>query len=387
MSTKTQAAPKTSEKLNVENLPLTIDNKIEMVPKRQYCNHKASSLQIRHKIQVSKAQISDLIDMAVNGKELEAGNEPIWNDIYQEVKDDIDLAQDKNREAIEAANAKAEEEKKAKDEKEANEKRLVSVAVGADVAATFASLSDNFDLGNMDRCVPKEGTTDDQIISALVTGLKMDNFSNWAKGDLVAELDKRGHESAMVILCEQTGIPYKSIYRMAVTARNVPPDKRDPNVSFTTYAEVANARLSKDETENRKLLNQTLDKIAPKEKTGDAKKDEVTNAGKIVTAQDARKAIQEAQGKEPPVKPDKNAVDLAKDTFVIVNWEDHSLSACLGFPASLADTEGVDILHARTFRRAYQGGKKFSALDVHKEPAKEGATPAKPAKKKAAKKK
>lgn len=363
----------TKEKLNIDNLPVTIDGKIEMVPKRQYCNHMAVTLSMKTKIDIKKNNVSDILDMIVAGKELEDGNEPVWFDVYKKLKEDIDLGQEKNREAIEEANQKTAEEAKAKEEKDAEEKRLVEVAQKTDVALTFSSLSENFDLGNMDRCVANEGVTDDQIMEALAAGLKMDNFSNWAKGDLVAELEKRGHENAMVTLCEQTGIPYKSIYRMATTARNVPPDNRLSGVSFTTYAEVANARFSKDETANQKLLTQTIEKIG--EKTGNEKKDTAI----INTAQEARKAVRTAQGKTAPLPPDPMAVDLEKHDFLIVR--DGSLSASKGFPFSVAGETDCSIIHLKTARVCYdEKGKKWTPIEKHEEPVKEPEPDKEPAK-------
>jgi hypothetical protein len=351
-------------KYNVENLPYKLDDKIELIPRRQYMNHKASDLTIRHKVDVKKSAVSDIIDMIVVGKVLDEGNEEQWYKIYDEIKADIELAQTKNAEQIEAANAAAEQKKQQEAEAKEKDAKLVEVANTTDVATVFASLGEHFDLGNMDRCVPKEGTTDETLMSALVAGIKMEEFSNWAKGDLVCELENRGRVNAMVALCESTGIPYKSIYRMAVTARNVPPDKRDPAVGFTTYAEVANARFSKDETKNKEVLAQTIAKIAPK--SGDEKKD----AGVITTALEARKAVQAAQGKEPPTPADPNAVDLEKHWFAVVDYDARETRAVVGYPKSRENEDGVDIIHLKTARRAYFKGNKlnWTALDEHKEP-------------------
>lgn len=349
--------------LNVEKLPLKVDGKIEMVPRRQYANHKASELAIRHKQDVKKTQVSDMIDMIVAGKELEADNEPIWVTVYDEIKKDIELAQERNKEAVEEANRKAEETKTAEAEKAAEAKRLVEVAHTVDIGETFANLSKNFDLGNMDRCIVKGNVSDELVVGALVAGLKMEEFSNWAKGDLVLELEKRGRENVMVELCKETGIPYKSIYRMAITAKNVPPDKRDKNVPFTTYAEVANARFSKDEAEDVKKREATLALVAPKAA------DEKKNVGKVTTALEARKAVQAAQGKEPPKAPDPNAVNDEKDLFLIIIGGDVKKS--IGFPTSLeADENVMMIIHAKTARKAYGTGakRKWTALDEHKEP-------------------
>jgi hypothetical protein len=364
--------------LNIENLPLSIDGKLEMVPKRQYCNHKAQTLTIKHKTDIKKGNVSDMLDMIVAGKELEEDNEQVWKDVYAELKADVDLAQEEAQRLIEEQEKKAQEEKD-REEAEANrQKGLVAAATGTSEALTLNVL-EHFDLGNMDRCIPKGEVSDETLMQALVVGMKMDNFTNWAKGDLVSELENRGCEKAMVTLCEQTGIPYKSIYRMAVTARIVPPEKRLPNVSFTTYAEVANARLSKDDAENSKKLTEVIDRIGEKPaKTGDAKKDEAASAGIITTSQEARKAVQEAQGKTPPTPPDPLNVDLEKHDFIIVNTEDGTVSHSKGFPKSLEDTEGVTIIHAKTARKAYGAGKKlkWTPLDLHEEPAPEPEKPA-----------
>lgn len=358
-------------KYNVENLPLTIDGKIEMVPRRQYCNHKAQTLTIKHKTDIKKGPVSDMIDMIVAGKELQEGNEPVWEKVYEEIKEDIELAQDKNAEAITAANQAAEEKKQAEEALVLKEKQLVEAATSTDVTKTFASLGDKFELGSMDRCIPKGDVSDADLMSALVAGMAMENFSNWAKGDLVSELEKRGHENAMQKLCETTGVPYKSIYRMAVTAREVPPDSRKPGVSFTTYAEIANARFSTDEAKNKAKLAEVIAKVGEKKLTGDEKKDATANANIITTSQEARKAVQIAQGKTITA-PDPNKVDLEKDSFIIVDTEAGSIQTCTGFPAILAGNDGVVIIHAKTQRKSYDAkGNKWTALDKYTHPAPE----------------
>lgn len=380
-------------KLQVDSLPLTIAGKIELVPRRQYVNHRAQELTIQYKADIKKGSVSDMIDMIVAGKELdsEAPDYAVWSKVYDAVKNDIDLAQDKAAEAVEAANQAAEAEKLKKEQSELAEKRLVEVATSTDVASTFATLADKFDLGNMDRCVPKEGTTDEDLMSALVAGMGMENFSNWAKGDLVSELEKRGHEKAMVTLCESTGIPYKTVYRMAITARNVPPDQRKAGVSFTTYAEIAMAKFTSADgkalapEKNKEKVAELVEKIGEKVKTGDEKADAEANAKVITTAQEARKAVQTAQGKQAPTPPDPNRVDYEKDKFILVNHDAGTVETCTAFPHSVADDDSFIIIHAKTGRKSYDykvktKESKWSPLEEYQHPAPEPeAQPAAPA--------
>lgn len=362
-------------KLQTETLPLTIEGKIEMVPARQYANHKAATLTIRYKVDVKKGQITDLITMIAAGKELDENNEEVWHKIYAEIKEDIELAQDKMEEQVRLQNEEAAKKKEEEEAKIVEEKQLVQYATGVNIAETMATLGDLFDLGNMDRCVPKGDVTNEQLMGALVVGMNMDNFSNWSRGDLVAELETRGHEKAMVELCEITGVPYKSIYKMAVTAREVPPDMRKPGVSFTTYAEIASARYSKDDKEDKAKKEALIGKIGEKVITGDEKKDAVANQNIITTAQQAREAVKIAQGK-PTVAPDPNAVNLEKDLFFVVNHDvtDFGVKTATGFPFSLADkdAEQIEIIHVKSKRVAYgftkKNGPKWTALSEHKEP-------------------
>lgn len=376
-------------KLQVEQLPLVIDGKTVMVPARQYANHKAQGLTIKHKVDIKKKDVEAMIKMIVEGKELEEGNEEVWTKVYAEVKEDIDLAQDKYAEQIAAEEEAARLKKEQEDAKLEGEKALVAFAENVNVAETMASLGDLFDLGNMDRCVPKGDVSDQQLMGALVVGMKMDNFTNWAKGDLVAELETRGHENAMTELCKQTGIPYKSIYKMAVTAREVPPEMRKPGVSFTTYAEVAGARFSEDVALQKSKMEEMIAKVG--KKTGDEKAD----AGVITTSQEAREAVKAAQGKTV-TPPDPNKVDLDKDTFFIVSHDLDSLGTkvSVGFPNEFAedDDEKTQIIHVKTARVMYgytvKNGPKWTPLAKYEhptpEPEPEAEKPAAAAKKKPA---
>lgn len=366
-----------TEKLNIENLPVVMPGgKVEMVPKRQFCNHKAQTLTIAHKVNVTKGQISDMLDMIVAGKELDESNEPLWHDVYKELVEDINLAQQKNAALVDEKNRLAEEAKAAEDAKNGAAIALVESAKNVDVATVFSTLSDRFDLGNMDRCIAKEGTTDEDLMQALVAGEKIEEFSNWAKGDIVLELEKRGQEKAMVKLCEETGIPYKTIYKFAVTAKNVPPENRKKGVAFTTYAEIAGARFSTTEAKNQEVLAEVIAKVG--EKTGDEKAD----AQVITTAKEARQAVKAAQGKSV-TPPDPNAVDLEKHEFLVINTDDNTVSKATGFPRPLEDTDGIKIIHVKTLRSAYGAGNKlkWTALSEYKEPAPEPEPAAEPAKK------
>lgn len=376
-----------TQKPQIEQLPLVIEGKTEMVPARQYYNHKAQTLTIKYKSDIKKKDVEAMVKMIADGKELEEGNEEVWTKVYADVKEDIELAQDKVQEQIAAEEEAARIKKEQEEAKDAGEKALVNFAANVDVAATMASLGDLFDLGQMDRCVPKGDVSDEQLMGALVVGMKMDNFTNWAKGDLVAELEKRGHENAMTSLCEQTGTPYKSIYKMAVTAREVPPDMRKPGVSFTTYAEIASAKFSEDPAIHKSKMEEIVGKIGEKPaKTGDEKADAAAAATVITTAQEARAAVKAAQGKTV-TPPDPNKVDLDKDTFFIVSHdlEDLGTKVCTGFPTQFAgdDIEKTQIIHARTARYMHtysdKKGPSWTPLDKYEHPKPAPAEPEKPA--------
>lgn len=375
-----------SNKLKVDELPLTINGKTELVRQNQYAAHKATGFTASLKVNVTKKDVTDMIDMIVAGKELdqESPDNGVWIQVYEEVKADIELAQDKFEERVAEEERKKQEEAAAEKAKQDRALSLVTTASSVDKTLAFASLGEKFDLGaNLNQCVPKEGTTVEDALTGLVASFNMAEFTNWAKGDLVAWLESKGEEQAMVILCQQTGIPYKSIWRMAATARAVPPEKRDPAVSFTTYSEIALADFSKEKKligdkaaeYNKATREELLAKVAPAPaKTGNEEADKAAKAQVITTALDARAAVAAAQGKVV-IPPDPNAVDLEKHSFLVFDTEDKTVSFTKGFPKSL-DKEGYIIVHEKTNRSAEGFGddRKWIALPEHKEPAPVAAT-------------
>lgn len=375
-------ATETKPKFNIDQLPLIIDGKTELVKRNQYEAYKASTLSLKHKNEIKKSDIHNMIDMIVTGKKLDPEGEDIWVKVHEEVEQDILLAQDKVEEAIEAEKKKDEVAKALENAKIEKATALVTTATtGTNAIKAFADLSDKFDIGSMDRCIPKEGTTVQDALTALFAAGKLEEFSNWAKGDLVKFLEDSGEEQALNILCQQLGIPWKSMFRMAVTSRNVPPEKRNPDVSFTTYAEIANASFSEkkgDEAAKETALkrDELLGKVAPAPaKTGDDAKDAVAKAAVITTSQQAREAVKIAQGKEIAAPADPLAVDVDKHQFIVIKKGDDGepvVKACIGYPMSLDGDESATIIHQKTGR--YINGKigskktKWLHLDTWTEP-------------------
>lgn len=355
----------------IEELPVIVNGKEEMVPKGKYAGFIANELTMALKVDIKKANIVDLLEQVAKGQELDPSNPPEWQKVYDRLVKDVDRAAELLQERADALLAQQEQEKQDKIEKEKAEDKLVEVAQNTDVTATFSNMSKLFDLGNMDRIVPKGKVTDEQLVGALATSLAMDNFTNWAKGDLVNLLMERGHEGAMVKMSESAGIPYKSLYRMAATAKVVTADERREGVSFTTYAEIANARIDKDEAKQTEAIAGLIARVGAE------------GEGAIKTAQDARGAVEAAQGKTGPASNTSTAPNTEKDDFIVfgVDSDPDRVVRSKGLPDALKEG-ALCVIHKKTGKRMV--GKKWVDLDEYKAPE---ATPAAADKKKGAKKK
>jgi hypothetical protein len=138
---------------------------------------------------------------------------------------------------------------------------------------------------------------------------------------------------------------------MAITAKQVPPDKRRAGVSFTAYAEIANARLAEDKSVSLRKREELLLQVGQS----------------IRTTQEARAAVEFAQGKTTPPTNAGNAPDLEKDMFVCIgNEEDPEyIVKSKGLPDTLRQ-EAITIIHVKTCKKLV--GNKWAEIGEYVPP-------------------
>lgn len=337
-----------------ELFPLTIDGKIEWVKRGQYAKQAAETQAIKLKADIKKAHVEEMLDAAEKGvTEMNSEAPDEMKKTFDRVRSDWDDAVTHVEEMeAEAQEAKEKAEAEAK-EKEENENALVLKAKDSHVS--LADLSKTFDTGNMDRFIPKKDVDDATLLSALKAGMSMSEFSNWMIGDLVVALEDRQQLGVVAKLAESMGKAYANIYNAAKTARNVPPDKRTKGVSYTIFAEIANAKYSDKPEDHKKKMSELIDRAA---------------AGKIESSQQARELKNAAAGKTAPAAklPEEND----KHEFIIIDHSQELVQVTVGFPRELFDN-GALILDKRTGKQFQSFRAKpenrWSDLPIYKKPA------------------
>ena len=339
-----------------ELFPLTIDGKIEWVKRGQYAKQAAETQAIKLKSEIKKAHVEEMLDACEKGTtEMNPEAPDEMKKTFDRVRSDWDDAVTHVEElAQEEADKKAQEEAEAKEKEEAE---ATLVAEAKDSSISLSDLSKTFDTGNMDRFIPKKEVSDATLLSALKAGLSMSEFSNWMIGDLVVALEDRKQLGVVAKLAESMSKPYANIYNAAKTARNVPPEKRTKGVSYTIFAEIANAKYSDKPEDHKKKMVELVDRAA---------------AGKIANSQDARAIKNAAAGKTPPaVKlPEENE----KAEFIVIDHSQELVQVTAGFPRELFDN-GAIVLDKRTgkmfqsFRAKPEN--RWTDLSIYKRPAAE----------------
>lgn len=368
-------------KVTPKEFPIYNDNgEVKAWVKRgEYAKATSANYSIEFKAEIGKSHVEGMLDA------IEAGKESLTEEAPAEFVKTFEIVKKQYARAVE--HVKEEEEKKAAaeleakelEEKKKNDEEKQFLAV-KDQSADFATLASSFDTGeNMDRFVPKEGTTDEELFKALNASLKMGEFTSWMKGDLVVELEDRGQINVVTRLAEEQGIAFSTLYRMSKTCRNVPPEKRVKGVSFQIYSEIANAKLDDDKAKNEQKRVALLDKAG---------------AGELNT-QTAREAVRAAQGKtaDPEKLPEE---DDKREFLVFVPGAEggFEVQTTKGFPKELL-VEGVIVVDKRTNKRFAENGFKKDAAkrwidlpaytkpeEPKKEEKKEEAPPAAKAEKK-----
>lgn len=359
-------------KIVPELFPVVINGETQWVKRGVYAKQIAGQQQISLKADIRQSHVVEMIEG------IEKGTKEMNPEAPDEIKATFEIVQQAYEEAVqhvidvarEEEETKAREEQEKKDKEAAEDKIVLSVK---DNAADFGTLAKLFDTGeNMDRFIPKAKMSDETLLGAFSASLKMGEFTNWMKGDLVVALEDRGQLGVVSKLCEATGQPYANVYNAGKTARNVPPDKRTKGVSYTIYAEIANARYSDKEDEHNKTMIELVEKAA---------------SGEIKSSQEAREIKNKAAGKKPA--PKKLPEDDEKHLFIVIDHAQELVQVTAGFPKELF-AEGslvIDKSNGKIFQSfKSKPENRWADLPIYAKPKPPEPKPATPAKKSKGKK-
>lgn len=337
-----------------ELFPLSIDNKIEWVKRGQYAKQAAETQAIKLKSDIKKAHIEEMLDACEKGvTEMAAEAPDEMKKTYDRVRSDWDDAVQHVADLEQEEKDKKDAEEKAAKEKEDKENALVEST--KESTLSLADLSKTFDTGaNFDRFIPRKDVDDATLLTALKAGMGMSEFSNWMIGDLVVALEDRKQLGVVAKLAESMGKNYSNIYNAAKTARNVPPDKRTKGVSYTIYAEIANAKYSEKPEEHKAKMIELVDKAA---------------SGEIKSSQDAREIKNKAAGKTAPTP--KLPEEDEKHEFIVVDHAQELVQVTAGFPKELFDNGAIviDKRNGKVFQsfRA-KPENRWADLTIYKKP-------------------
>lgn len=348
-----------------ELFPLTIDGNIQWVKRGVFAKQIAETQAIKLKAEIKKSHVEEMLDQC------EKGTTEMSPEAPDEMKKTFDKVRSDWDDAVQhVSDLAAEEQEKAdaveKEKKEKEDAEIELFESVKDETASLADLSKLFNTGDgMNQFTPKGKVTDQQLLGAFNTSLKLGEFNNWMKGDLVVELENRGQLGVVMKICEATGQPYANVYNAAKTARNVPPEKRTKGVSYTIFAEIANAKYSDKPEEHSAKMEALVDKAA---------------AGEIKSSQEARELKNKAAGKKAPET--KLPEEDEKHEFIVVDIAQGLIQACVGFPKELF-TEGATIIDKKT-GKMFQSFKakpenRWAELPIYTAPKPPEAAPAKAA--------
>lgn len=340
---------------------------IHFLKRGEYAKRTAETFALKHKADIKKDHVTQILEALDKGQTEIAGDNPEeFVKLFALVREDYEAAVEK---VVEDARAAAEaKEKKEQEEKEAKEKEEKLFLAIKDKNPNLGNLADKFDTGNMDRFIAKKDVTDEDLLGALNTGLRMSEFTGWMIGDLVVELEKRGQLNVVKRLSEESGTAYSKVYNDCKTAKKFPPEKRVSGVSFTVFREVANAKFTPDQ--EKKAVPALVNEVAE---------------GKHTT-QSVREAVRKVQGKTNETTTTAPE-DSDKFRFLVFDAsleEDKQIQIAVGFPKELF-ANGAVVINPKTMS-SFQGFTKknrWVELETYEAPAPEPEpTPAKPLKKK-----
>lgn len=160
----------------------------------------------------------------------------------------------------------------------------------------LGNLLKNFDLGeSLTCCRPLPETTDIQIGEALRAVKNISSFSEWAWGDLINELERRGHQNVVDQVAAHFHMEnqQKWLYSCATVAERVPVEHRSQSLHFSHFSEIATKRYDKDPKKNQEKI---IELIKSAEKEG---------WNTVQTRAEAKRAQGKEEAPTPPPEPEK----------------------------------------------------------------------------------
>lgn len=132
---------------------------------------------------------------------------------------------------------------------------IVQAAQVDNLGAGLGMVLKKFDCGvGLNQLVCTEDTVDTDLGMAITVLLGLKDFSEFALGDAINELKKRGHENAIEQIASvlNRDCDFTTLAGYAKTASVIPPGKRDfKGLSYTHYSEAARAKYDSDPEKNR----------------------------------------------------------------------------------------------------------------------------------------
>jgi hypothetical protein len=366
----TKAAPKATaapapkaEAIKPEKLPVDLGGgTIEFVKRSDYAKRTADNFRIKFKSEIKQDHVTQALGAIDGGqRELTGENPEEFVKLFATVLEDYEAGVDEvKRLNKEAADKKAADEAKAKEKAESENALYLDVK---DTKSDFSTLAKNFDTGNMDRFIPNEDATAEDLFAALNSSFSMAEFTSFMQGDLVCALQDRGLENVVSKIAEAKNIGKSGLYNKAKTCRAIPPEKRN-GVSYTILSEIATAKFSKEqEPKKLELLDRAL-------------------SGKVNTTE-ARAEVRKIQGK---VEPEKKAPEEDEDfDFLVIDLQTDDINlgvqTTTGFPKERYEA-GALVINPKTMKVFAKNGfkkseeKRWEDLPVYTKPV-EAAKPAK----------
>jgi hypothetical protein len=349
-ATSTSAA---NGSIKPETLPADVGGgEILFLKRSDYARRTVENFNLKTKADTKRDHVVLMLDALDKGQQDLDGDVPEdMQKLFAIVKEDYAAGQE---EVKRIADEKAAEEAKtaqiAKEKAEKEEKLFKSIELQN---PNLSDLASKFDTGNMDRFIAKSDVSDEELLGALKTGMKLGDFNGWMLGDLCVELKKRGLENVVSKVAEQLGVPYSGLWNKAKTAEMIKPDERQAGISFTVYQELATAKFTDDQ---KKQLPAVLAEV---------------KEGKYTT-QTIRDKVKEVQGKKPPedVAPEDNE----KKVFLVIDLtldSANQVQTTVGFPKELLGGGAiiVDPVTKKSFTSMQKkGDNRWAALSEYKKP-------------------
>lgn len=277
----------------LELFPITEKGATTYIPKTKYLSSRAAQLSKKPDkgglgVEIPVDTVKALLGIVLKKEELATDASDEHVKAFELITADTESAKEHLEELTAVEEEKSKTEAAEQEKKRTYEASLILASKDAKVISNF---NDVFDTTNRNRCVAKDGVTDEQLVGGLAYGFSLQSYSQWVIGDIVVALEDRGHDNVVIQLCADFKQSYSTISNAARVCRAVKPEERDNyTLPFSTIREIVLANYEDDEKKNIVARKKLLDKA---QKGGFDQKE-------------ARAAVRIAQGKEESLDAPKS---------------------------------------------------------------------------------